>query len=60
VRKGQAAKLFEEDGNHKKGSRPSLEASAGNFKENLKRETNSKRETGSAKPIKHYEKFSKL
>jgi hypothetical protein len=31
VREGQAAKFFEEDGNHKRGSRPSLEASAGNF-----------------------------
>jgi hypothetical protein len=30
VRKGQAAKFFEEDGNYKRGSRPSLEASAGN------------------------------
>jgi len=29
--KGQAAKFFEEDGNHKRGSRPSLEVSAGNF-----------------------------
>jgi hypothetical protein len=29
--KRPAAKFFEEDGNNKRGSRPSLEASAGNF-----------------------------
>jgi hypothetical protein len=31
VRIGQAAKFFEEDGNHKRGSRLSIETSAGNF-----------------------------